>query len=103
MPVEQRKARRQNTGKARGLSSREALTRVARELPRLLGRPIESAIGLEHDGDGGWEATVQVVELARVPPTTDVLGSYRVKLDRDGELISYRRTRRYYRNQADED
>jgi hypothetical protein len=79
------------------------VTRVTRELPRLLGRPIEATIGLEHDGDGGWEVTVQVVELARLPPTTDVLGSYRVKLDRDGELISYSRTRRYYRTQTNVD
>ena len=45
----------------------------------------------------------EVVELARVPNTTDVLGAYVVTLAPDGELIGYRRQRRYNRSQADED
>jgi hypothetical protein len=32
-----------------------------------------------------------------------VLGSYSVTLDEKGELMSWKRRRRYYRNQADED
>ncbi len=47
--------------------------------------------------------TVQVVELERIPRSTDVLGAYAVQLDEDGELIGYRRRRRYNRSQADED
>jgi hypothetical protein len=47
--------------------------------------------------------TVQVVELSRIPNSTDVLGSYAVTLDKEGELVGYRRNRRYHRNQADED
>jgi len=85
------------------MSGREAVEQVRRDLPELLGRPIESVLGLERDGDDGWRVTVQVVELARVPSTTDVLGSYTVMLDSKGELAGYRRTRRYQRNQADED
>jgi gas vesicle protein GvpO len=65
-----------------------------------MGRPVEAALGLERDDDG-WVVTVQVVELARIPNSTDVLGEYAVSLDRDGEVIGYRRTRRYHRSQAD--
>ena len=92
--------RRNGTG---GLSGQEAIERVRREFPRLLGRPIESVLGLERDEDSGWRITVQVVELERIPHTTDVLGSYAVTLDPDGELTGYKRHRRFYRNQADED
>ena len=60
-------------------------------------------LGLERDDDDGWRLTVQVVELARIPHSTDVLGAYAVNLDRDGELTGYRRQRRYHRNQAEED
>ncbi len=96
--------RRSDQRRNGALSGREAIARVRREFPQLLGKPIESVLGLERDEDGdGWKVTVQVVELSRIPSTTDVLGSYAVMLDRDGEVTGYRRSRRYHRNQADED
>jgi hypothetical protein len=101
--AEQRRSRRQNGSSGSGLSGREAVERVRRELPHLLGRPIEAVLGLERDEDTGWKVTVQVVELSRIPNSTDVLGSYAVTLDKQGELVGYRRNRRYHRNQADED
>jgi hypothetical protein len=102
--AEQRQSSRRHNGTGRtGLSGREVIQRVRRELPELLGRPLESVLGLEPGEDGGWKATVEVVELSRIPHSTDVLGSYEVVLDREGELIEWRRTRRYYRNQADQD
>ena len=42
------------------------------------------------------------MELERIPPSTDVLASYEVALDGDGNLLGYERTRRYVRSQADE-
>jgi len=101
--AEQRRGSRRNGSNSRGLSGPQAIERVREELPRLLGRPIESVLGLERDDDSGWSVTVQVVELARIPHSTDVLGAYAVSLDSRGELTGYRRRRRYYRNQADED
>jgi hypothetical protein len=87
----------------RRLSGRDAVTTVRRELPELLGRPIASVLGFERNEDDGWHVTVEVVELSRIPSTTDILGAYAVTVDRDGELVGYRRTRRYHRNQADEE
>jgi hypothetical protein len=104
--AEQRTRRNQNgTGRnsRNRLSGREAIDRVRRELPQLLGHPVDAVLGLESDDGKGWSVTVQVVELARIPHSTDVLGVYEVTLDKDGELQSYKRKRRYYRNQADED
>lgn len=104
--AEQRSRRTQN-GSSRNsrarLSGREAIQRVRRELPELLGHPVEAVLGLEPDDSKGWNVTVQVVELARIPHSTDVLGTYEVTLDKDGEVQSYKRRRRYYRNQPDED
>jgi Gas vesicle synthesis protein GvpO len=91
-----------SNGSSGRLSGREVIARVRRELPELMGQPIESVLGLERD-DGGWSVTVQVVELARIPHSTDVLGAYAVTVDSEGELIGWRRKRRYHRNQADED
>jgi hypothetical protein len=64
---------------------------------------VEAVLGVERDDDSGWLVTVQVVELERIPRSTDVLGAYAVTMDEDGELTGYRRRRRYNRSQADED
>jgi hypothetical protein len=90
-------------GVRKGLSARDAVERVRNDFPELLGRPVESVLGVQRDEDSGWLVTVQVVELARIPNSTDVLGAYAVTLDDDGEMTGYRRRRRYSRSQADED
>jgi gas vesicle protein GvpO len=96
-------AARKRGNSRNGLSGREVIERVRSELPRLVGQSIESVVGLERDDDSGWHVTVQVVELARIPHSTDVLGAYEVNVDSDGELVGWRRRRRYYRNQAEDD
>jgi hypothetical protein len=48
----------------------------------------------------GYRITLEVVELRRIPETTDVLASYAVEVDRDGDLLSYERVRRYQRSEA---
>jgi hypothetical protein len=103
----EQQSRRRQSGSGRNsrarLSGREAIERVRDELPPLLGHPVDAVLGLEPDDGKGWNITVQVVELARIPHSTDVLGTYEVTLDQHGEVQSYKRRRRYYRNQADED
>jgi len=38
-----------------------------------------------------------------VPSSTDVLAIYEIELDMDGELMSYRRVRRYSRGRGDDE
>ena len=85
-----------------GLSAGEAVEEARRQLGEMIGRPVESVFGMERDDDDNWRMSIEVVELARIPNSTDVLGSYDVTLDGDGDVVSYRRTRRYARSQADE-
>jgi hypothetical protein len=66
-------------------------------LTELTGRPCEGVSSLNRTPDG-WRVVVEVVELERVPRTTDILASYLVELDGDGELMGYERLNRYYRN-----
>jgi gas vesicle protein GvpO len=73
-----------------------------RQVNDLIGRPIESVTGMEKDGSD-WTVTLEVLELERVPNTTDVLGKYEVTLDRNGDLTGVQRTRRYTRGEAGED
>lgn len=66
----------------------------------LTGRRPESVSGLERAGDG-WRVTFEFLELSRVPPTTDVLGTYHLELTEDGEVAGLHRSRRYLRNQPE--
>jgi hypothetical protein len=76
------------------------LAQAARaQLAELTGRVPESVLGLRKDEDG-WKVTVELVELSRVPTSTDLLGCYVVTLGDDGELVGYERVRRYQRGQA---
>ncbi|HEX4689440.1 MAG TPA: gas vesicle protein GvpO, partial [Solirubrobacteraceae bacterium] len=64
----------------------------------------EAVTALQWDGDSEqWTITVDVLELSRVPNTTDVLGSYAVQLDEQGTLRGYKRVRRYQRGQPSEE
>ena len=46
--------------------------------------------------------TFEVLEIRRIPESTDVLASYAVTLDDDGNLLDLERSRRYRRAQVDE-
>ena len=92
--------RRRGTG-GNDRSPREIVMAAAQQAQELIGRPVEAVTGMEKNGRE-WTVTLEVVELERIPNTTDVLGSYEVKLDKDGELTSAHRTRRYHRAEAGE-
>ncbi|MBI3362509.1 MAG: gas vesicle protein [Chloroflexi bacterium] len=71
------------------------------ELGHLTGLKPDTVSGLSQDQDG-WHVIVEIVEMKRIPEATDVLASYEVLLDDEGNLISYQRTRRYFRDQITE-
>jgi hypothetical protein len=81
--------------------ARKLVERAREQLQALRGVDAESVSSLAHGYDG-WTVTLEVVEVSRIPPSTDVLASYEVVLDDDGKLVRYGRTRRYYRAQADD-
>ncbi|GAA3908496.1 hypothetical protein GCM10023084_70900 [Streptomyces lacrimifluminis] len=77
-----------------------AMRNARAQLAELLGRTPESVSAISRDGTG-WQVDVEVVELERIPDSTSVLAVYRVKLDADGLLLGYARSRRYTRGQVD--
>lgn len=79
-----------------------ASRRAATALDTLLDRPVEGVVEVTRDGDG-WLVAVEVLEIARVPNTNDVLGVYEVELDPYGSLQGYRRRNRYTRGSTDSD
>jgi hypothetical protein len=75
---------------------------AAEELLELTGKAVEGITGLERTDDG-WTIQVEVVEMRRIPDTTDVLALYEVETDSRGNLQGYRRVRRYARGAPGED
>ena len=84
------------------LSAAELSQAALATVGQLTGYRPEAVVGLEWDGEF-WQVTVDVLEVARIPNTTDVLGSYSVQLDERGTLRGYRRVRRFQRGQAEGD
>jgi len=84
-----------------GADPRTLVRRATEQLAAVMGRRADSVSGLAREDDG-WRVSVEVVELERIPPSTDVLATYEVQLDGEGDLVGYERTRRYVRSQADE-
>jgi hypothetical protein len=72
---------------------------AARHLQQLTGNEVEGITGLDRTDDG-WRVQVDVLELRRVPTTTDVIATYDVDVDRDGELVGYRRRHRFVRGEV---
>ena len=60
----------------------------------------EAVTGLRRD-DGGWTVTVEALELARVPSTMDVLGTYEITLSDEGRLLGLRHVGRHRRSATD--
>ena len=89
---------------AEGADAGEAaqiVRQARRELESLLGSQPESVSGFQHV-DGKSSVTLEVVDVRRVPESTDVLSSYEVVLDEDRNLVSATRLRRYRRSQVEE-
>ena len=103
-PTEASDSNRQERRQARrGPAGAQLAQRARRELAEITGLEPEGVTALEQADDGTWMVTVELLELSRTPDTDDVIGSYEAQLDESGELLGYRRVRRYPRSQAGEE
>ena len=87
-----------------GASAKDAkkiIGQARQELQELLGAEPESVSGFER-GDHRWTVMLEVVDVKRVPDSTDVLSSYELTYDDDGQLVSVAQRRRYRRSQVEE-
>jgi hypothetical protein len=71
------------------------------QLTQLTGLKPETVSSLSKNPEG-WHVSVDMLEMKRIPEASDVLATYEVLLDEDGNVLSFERTRRYYRGEADE-
>ncbi len=87
-------------GRDAGLTAPEAAQRGLSQIAELTGKQPEGVTGVEPAEDG-WIVGVEVVEDRRIPSSTDILATYETEFDVSGELLSYRRVRRYARGRGD--
>jgi hypothetical protein len=108
-----RSAREQGTGDGdstgdheprRGVPADDLASVVARaraSLEELVGMEPESVSSVKRK-NGSWSIALEVVEVRRIPDSTDVLSTYQLVLDQNGGIVEIDRTRRYRRSQVEE-
>jgi len=80
--------------------TREIVERAREQLRDLRGADAETVSSIRRTSDG-WRVGLDVVEVHRIPESTDVLATYELDLDEEGNLITFERTARYHRSEAD--
>jgi hypothetical protein len=80
-------------------SARMAARLAVREVAALSGFEPVSIVSVERS-ENGWRIGVEVVESHRIPDSADILATFEVGLDAQGQLVSMRRTERYLRGRT---
>ena len=103
--VKKSSASQQDQERPAAKAAKPSAMRVARaaaeQLTELTGRRPEVVVGVERNDDG-WQVELEVVESRRIPDSTDILATYRVQTDENGEMLGYYRAQRYVRGKGGE-
>jgi hypothetical protein len=91
---------RRDEAPPRRLDAQSAARHALEAVQSLTNRPAEGVIGVERLEDGGWIVVIELLEAARIPNTSDVIGEYEVEVDPRGRLRSYGRRSRYTRGSS---
>ncbi|MGV9724846.1 gas vesicle protein GvpO [Nocardia beijingensis] len=78
----------------------QAAAVAVEHLVELTSKQVEGVTSMEPTEDG-WVVEVEVLEDRRIPSSADILALYEVEIDLDGNMLAYRRTRRYGRGSTD--
>lgn len=97
---ERTRAKREPPKGASGDELSDVATQARELLRSLRGVEAESVSGINRT-QNGWKVSLEVVELRRIPESTDVLASYEVELDDDGKFLGFSRGQRYSRSQTE--
>jgi hypothetical protein len=91
------KSEYRGTSQPRGFSAAQAMDRARSLFCELTGAQAETVSSVERTRDG-WRLVLEIVELQRIPATTDILAQYVVNIDSHGELLGYHRVSRHFRS-----
>ena len=74
------------------MNMKELAERAKSQLAEVTGLKPITVTGSFKD-EQGWLITLDMLEMSRIPPATDVLGDYDVLVDEDGNMVKFKRTR----------
>lgn len=74
------------------MSLRKSIDIAKEQLQSVLNLEVSSVIAASKREDG-WQLTIELIERKAIPDTQDILGSYEVILDNEGDMVSYERKR----------
>ncbi|MDM7491170.1 gas vesicle protein GvpO [Rhodococcus sp. CSLK01-03] len=90
----------EEAGELPPLTAAQAAAAALEHLVELTSKEPQGATSVEPT-DHGWTVEVEVLEDRRIPSSADMLALYEVEIDLDGNLLAYRRTKRYGRGSSD--
>jgi len=70
----------------------KVIQKARSELNDLTGLEISSTVGAEK-GEDGWVVTMEAVEKRSIPDGMDILAIYETRLDAEGNMQDFRRTK----------
>jgi hypothetical protein len=77
------------------------LTQTKRQMAAITGLVPETVARFDRE-DEGWSVAIDMVEHRAIPRTNDLLASFEVKLDPQGNVMRWKRTGRFLRSQGGE-
>lgn len=84
------------------MDMKELSERAKSQLSELTGlKPI--TVTRAFKDEKGWHIALDMLEMSRIPPATDVLGDYEVLLDNGGNLLSFERKKTRLRGEPMEE
>jgi hypothetical protein len=101
-PARRPRPRPASAGRRPGLTAAEVAQVGLQQIAELTGKRPEGATQVQ-PRDDNWTVGVEVIEDRRVPSSADILALYEIDFDQDGQVLSYRRVRRYARGRGDDE
>lgn len=97
-------SRRQSPSKEgdMALKMTELAERARQQLAEVTGFKPVAVVGGYSDTEG-WHITVDMLEMARLPESTDILGTYEVSLDEEGNMLKFEKKRARLRSESYEE
>ena len=81
------------------MNGQQIAQRAKEQITELTGKKVDTISSFTND-EQGWQVAVELVEMKRLPESSDMLATYAVHLDAEGHLLNYKRTRRYRRDET---
>ena len=80
----------------------ELAEQAKEQLAQVTGFKSVAIVGSYKDEEG-WHITVDMLEMARIPESTDVIGTYVAVLDENGDLVKFDKKRARLRGEPYEE